>query len=368
MSALAASSAACSLVGGATPSTSTALPTTTTLPASFEVGIHTFQWADTAPGVSHVGPDGTVPGRQLITEVRYPTLAGAAGFETKNAPPASVGAPFPVVVFAHGYDTEPSDYAALLDSWVRAGFVVVSPRFPDENAAAVKAAGGPQPYLEEDEFNEPGDLVYVLTQLGSIADQPWGHELRGTLNLSDIALAGQSDGADVVAALSFAALFKSTYRQLPSMPKAVVVMSGTEWATTLDQSVGAYAGGPQSPALLQIQSDADGCVRPGSEPDPQAGTALRLWSDLEPTVGSKWFVTLLGADHLGPYEKKAPWAAVVESVTTRFLELELRWRSSSVSAASVRRAGTRSGVSRAVSMKEVDMPLAAPNGSCGLQQ
>ncbi|NNN09190.1 MAG: chlorophyllase, partial [Acidimicrobiaceae bacterium] len=44
-----------------------------------------------------------------------------------------------MIVFAHGYDVSPDIYSALLNSWVRAGFVVVAPFFPDEKASAVIA-------------------------------------------------------------------------------------------------------------------------------------------------------------------------------------------------------------------------------------
>ncbi|MGC9960705.1 MAG: hypothetical protein ABSE47_02240 [Acidimicrobiales bacterium] len=355
---LAVFGAACSGGTGAGPgSSSQPHPTTTVLPASFEVGFHTFYWDDTAPGVTHVGPGDTqVPGRILTTEVRYPTLAGAAGQETRDAQPAKAGSPFPVIMFAHGYDTEPSDYRPLLDAWVRAGFVVVAPIFPDENAKAVAAAGGPDEGAEEDEFNEPGDLVYVFKQLASIGGQPWGANLSGVMDLSDIALAGQSDGADVVAALSYTSMFRALYGGLPSAPRAVVVMSGSQWGQTLSGPVGLYRARASSPALLQIQSDADGCVLPA------AGVAF--WRALEPGLASKWFVTLFGADHLGPFEGTAPWAAVVESVTTKFFELELHWRSSSVSAAAVTSAGTVTSVSVAGTRRAVDMPASPSEGGC----
>jgi hypothetical protein len=73
-------------------------------------------------------------------------------------------------------------------------------------------------------------------------------------------------------------------------------------------------------------------------------------------------VTLFGAGHLAPFEGVAPWAAVVESVTTKFLELELHWRSSS--AAAVASAGTLSGVAVAGTHRTVDMPAAPPTGDC----
>jgi hypothetical protein len=353
--------AACSPTGsGSTTPPSSRATTTTTLPPSFEVGIHTFHWTDTTR--THLTADLTTePGRVLTTEVRYPTLDGAAGREMVDAPPATAGRPFPVIVFAHGFITEPDDYAAMLDAWVEAGFVVVSPVFPDENTATVDADGGEdsgtvQNNLENDVYAEPGDIVFVLRQLGSLAGQPWGSHLAGVLNLSDLALAGQSDGASVVAALSYASGFASLYRQLPSVPKAAAVMSGTLWTATFTGSPGTYSSGPGSPAFLQIQSDADGCNFPKA--------AKPLWKALEPGLPAKWFVTLFGADHLDPFQGRGRWAIVVESVTTKFFELALHWRSSTVSAASVTRAGTVAGVATVSVKRAYDMPVVPPVGQC----
>jgi hypothetical protein len=352
--------AACSPAGGGSTPPSSRATTTTTLPASFEVGIHTFHWTDS--GRTHLTPQlTTAPGRVLTTEVRYPTLAGKAGREVLNALPATAGRPFPVIVFAHGFITEPDDYAAMLDAWVEAGLVVVSPVFPDENTAAVDADEGEdngtiQNNLENDVYAEPGDIVFVLRQLGSLAGQPWGANLAGVLNLSDLALAGQSDGASVVAALSYASGFASLYRQLPSPPRAVAVMSGTLWTTTFTGSPGTYAGGTVSPALLQIQSDADGCNFPAA--------AKPLWKALEPGLSAKWFVTLFGANHLDPFQGRGRWAAVVESVTTKFFELALHWRSSAVSAASVARASTLAGVATVSMKRAYEMPVVPLIGGC----
>ncbi|MGO8875668.1 MAG: hypothetical protein ACLQNG_07875 [Acidimicrobiales bacterium] len=318
--------------------------TTTTLPAAFEVGIHAFHWERRGAGVTHVGPTGAaLPGRVLTTEIRYPTLAGAAGEETSNAAPSKAGGPYPVIIFAHGFETEPLDYAALLDSWVRAGFVVVSPVFPDESQEAVTDAGGMSnpsiaDTLEDDVYNEPGDIVYVVKQLQSIASDPWGSHLADVMNLSDVGLAGQSDGANVVAALSYASGLHTLYAQLPSAPKAVAVLSGVMWST---ESTGEYGASSGSPPLLQVQSDADGCVSPT--------LASYLFAKVQSGLASKWWVTLLGAGHLGPYEGVAPWAAVVEAATTKFFELELNWRASSSSAAAVEAAAAVSGVAEITS-------------------
>jgi hypothetical protein len=348
--------------GRTTSPPSSATTTTTTIPASFDVGIHTFAFDETGPDVTHVGPTGAgVAGRVLTTEVRYPTLTGSATGEGIDARPTTVGGPYPVIVFAHGWDTEPSDYQTMLDAWVKAGFVVVSPIFPDENATAVAAAGGQGSAAamteENDQFNEPGDIAYVLTQLESITTHGWGTTLKGVLDMSDVALAGQSDGANVVAALAYAPGLKSVRAQLPVVPKAVAVMSGAAWTDMLSGEAGTYSAAASSPALLQIQSDADGCNVPSSGVD--------LYASLQSSLTSKWWVTLFGANHLGPYEGAAPWSTVVDAVTTEFFELELGWRSSSLSASSVQTAGTVSGVAQvSTTISSVTVPTVPLISGC----
>lgn len=317
--------------GSSTSSTGSST-TTTTLPTAFGVGIHIFEnWVEKGPDVTTETQSGSVtPGRVLTTEVRYPVLGGGPSGEVTDAVPARTGAPYPVIVFAHGFDLDPADYAPLLDAWVRAGFVVVSPVFPDENSATVTAAGGPETAagqnLENDVYKEPGDISFVLKQLDE-GTQGWATKLRAVMNFEDIGLAGQSDGANVVAALSFSPALHAIRKSLPSAPKAVAVLSGQEWGNG-----DTYGASATSPALLQVQSDADACNSPSA--------AANLFYALQDHLSTKWFEVLFGAAHLQPYEGVSPWAPVVESVTTKFFELELHWRTTSTSAADVVAAGT----------------------------
>ncbi|HEV8063816.1 MAG TPA: hypothetical protein VGP46_03245, partial [Acidimicrobiales bacterium] len=296
----------------------------------------------------------------------YPTLAGSAGVESVDAAPSHDGGPYPVIVFAHGFQTDPVEYAPMLDSWVAAGFVVVSPIFPDESSQTVAADGGVSNQtiadtLESDVYNEPGDIAYVLRQLETLRTLTWGSHLDGVLNLSDVGLAGQSDGADVIAGLTFAPAFQSVYSSLPLAPKAVAILSGQAW-TDLGASArpaGTYASSSSSPALLQVQSDADNCNTPTE------GTSL--FTFLQGGSEAKWFLTLLGADHLAPYEGVSPWAPVVEKVTTDFFELELNWRASALSPASIEAAGNVSRVGQVTTTVNANTVPSVPLiGNCGL--
>src|SRR4030081_1607082 len=94
-----------------TPSSSVPLPTTTTTtttapPAvsagTFGVGQRTDMYVD----ASRPTPaNGNAPGastRTMATTVLYPAAGPPGSAPTANAPPATAGRPYPLLVFAHG--------------------------------------------------------------------------------------------------------------------------------------------------------------------------------------------------------------------------------------------------------------------------
>jgi len=248
--------------------------------------------------------------RVLETEIRYPTLNGAASTETRAARPALRDGPYPVIVFAHGYAVTPDTYQPLLDTWVRAGFVVVAPLFPNTNHVAVNKAiaATPGSNPELDLPNQPGDLAYLTRQVaaGARAGLSTCRVLRGLVDPAEIGLAGQSDGAETVGALAYDGQDAGLRAGLHYA--ADVVMSGQELA-------GAYSASPGDPPLLVIQSATDECN------PPQGSTTL--YNDVRQP--DKWFLEILHAPHLGPYDDGDPDSfPTVAQVTTRFFQLELR--------------------------------------------
>ncbi len=342
------------------PASSSTTTTRPTRPARYHVGIVTFDWVDhSRTTLNPADPDGPpIPGRKLTTEIRYPTLRGKASEETEDARPATADGPFPVIFFAHGYDLEPSYYEQLLDAWVRDGFVVVSPIFPDENTATVVSVGGPYSQdgmnAEDDLPNEPVDVAYVMARFARLDARDSGSLLAGIGNLDKTALAGQSDGGDAVAALAYGSAYAATWASLAHKPKAVAVLSGQ----ALDEGPGGVADTERatraSPDLLQVQSAADTCNG--------AQDAADLFSELE-GAPLHLFETLTGASHLAPYTGVPPYAAVVERVTTDFFELELGWRSRGLSVRSVESAGSVDGVS-SVAPTVTAFTGSPPGGDC----
>lgn len=223
----------------------------------------------------HVGP------RQLPTMVWYPT--GLASGDER-----------PLVVFASGYLQCPEQYEPLLTSWAAQGFVVAAPTFPLTNCAV---PGGAE---EGDILNQPADMSFVISQLlaASATSDPGAGSLTGRIDPHRVAVAGQSDGGDTVAALAFDTCCMGTPVQ------AAMILSGAE----LPSFGGDYfpAG---SPPMLVVQGTADTVNVPED--------SLALYDN--DTAGPKALVLLDGADHLGPYEGANPTEAVVAQVTTDFL-------------------------------------------------
>ena len=257
-------------------------------------------------------PPSLIAGRRvLVTEIRYPTTtASPRHVESPGATPAQVFGGFPMIVFAHGYDVTPDTYASLLDFWVRSGFVVAAPFFPEENRNAVAAQNNAN--TEYDLWNEPADLSFVTRQIlaANAAPTPRCPLVHGLVLASALALAGHSDGGTVVGMLATATGTdpqKTTYEQLRGhlAYRAAIVMSAQEDGRSL------YRSTPTHPFLLVVQSAQDRCNR--------ASGALRLYRDLHQR--DKWFLELIRAHHLPPYDGEDPSAfQVVAGVTTLFLQ------------------------------------------------
>jgi len=239
----------------------------------------------------------TLPGRRLAIEIRYPARRA--------------GVSYPTIFFAPGFDVTPDTYAALLDSWVRSGFVVVGLTFPDTDPSGVAAAKVGD--AEDDVVNQPADMAFVVRTLVQATREtnPACRIVRGLIDPTEIGLAGQSDGGETVAMQAYDR--SEGYADLDDGLgiRAVAVMSGAEIGD------GPYEAVPGDPALLVVQSATDQCNPPQESTELYDSIVQR----------DRWFLDIHRADHLPPYDGADPAAfAVVARVTARFFLLELSGR------------------------------------------
>lgn len=283
---------------------------------NYGVGVARCTFVDrsrSTPNFDTTPPSVLSPFRTLVTEIRYPTDAGASGTTQHEIAPAMRAGGFPMVVFAHGYDVTPDIYGPLLDAWVRAGFVVAAPIFPDEQPRAIAVQHGVN--TENDMWNEPADLAFVTRQLLAVSatSSPRCRIAHGLIRPSQLALAGHSDGATVVGMLSFARgrdPYGVSYQRLRAGLdfRAAIILSGQQ------DGVDPYLPLKPDPALLVVQSAADQCN--------PAAKAIALYRSIHQR--NKWFLELRLAHHLPPFDGVDVAAFdVVARTSTRFLRMAL---------------------------------------------
>jgi dienelactone hydrolase len=238
---------------------------------------------------AHNGPTGQyLDARTLVTTVQYPLAPGSAAGSAAH--PAT--GPLPLLLFAPGFQQCTDSYEDLLRIWASAGYVVAAVTLPNTNCQLGTAAN------EQDLVNQPADMSFVLSSLLTLSAQS-DNLLSGLLNSQEIAAAGQSDGGDTVAAL--AANTCCTDNRV----KAAAVLSGAEWPPMPGQ----YFAHP-APPMLFVQGNAD-TINPPS-------ASVRLYGT--DGVGTRYYLNLLGAGHLAPYEGANPVEAVVGRVTLAFFD------------------------------------------------
>ncbi len=235
--------------------------------------------AHNSPAGDHLDP------RTLLTDVRYPLAAGPAA----AARPAA--GPLPLIVFGPGFMQCDAPYSALLRAWASAGYVVAAVNFPRSDCLTGAAA------TESDLVNQPADVSYVITRMLRLSA---GHGfLAGRLSPHEIAITGQSDGGDTVAAI--AANTCCTDHRLA----AVAVLSGAQWPAMPGRF---FAGRPVP--MLFTQGSADTVNLPGC-------SAAMYHAD---RARDRYYLDLFGADHTGPYWGVNSYERIVARVTLAFFD------------------------------------------------
>jgi dienelactone hydrolase len=211
-------------------------------------------------------------GRILVTTIYYPTTGG----------------PFPLIVFAHGFNSVGTDYQALLSAWAAHGYVVAAPTFP---LSSSDASGAPS---ISDFFEQPLDLRFVITAMTKLKGDRVDHRHVG--------VAGHSLGGVTVLGLT-----DNTCCRDPRV-MAAVAMAG---------DIVSFPGGEYTnkgtPPLLLLHGDQDQIV-------PYQGSRAAFSMGAPP----KFLVTLLGGDHNGPFLDPSTAFQTVVATTLDFFDCYLK--------------------------------------------
>ena len=181
--------------------------------AQHAVGIHVETVVDASRPTPANGPAAAHPGRRLVVTVFYPSTGPPGHQPVTDATPDRGHAPYPLIVFAHGFGSSPAAYAAVLEAWASAGYVVAAPAFP---LTAATAPGGPD---LADYVDQPADMSFVVTEILAESAASTGL-LAGMVDPAAVGAAGHSLGG--VTTLGLVADTCCTDARI----RAAVVMSG----------------------------------------------------------------------------------------------------------------------------------------------
>ncbi|MBN2622705.1 MAG: alpha/beta hydrolase [Acidimicrobiales bacterium] len=250
----------------------------------YRVGTRSVTFVDDERSTPAFGEAPAEDTRTLVTDLWYPAR-GDAGDEPLADAPAADG-PFPLVVFNHGQQGEPEQYAPSFETWARAGYVVAAPRHP------VTVRDGPGGQFVDDIEGELGDVPFVITSIDE--------ELSDLADVDELAVAGHSSGAIV----AFANAFNTCCQD--ERIDAVLVQALLN--LPLD---GEYAPVLRGTPVMFMHGDADLLPIDGAH------------DTFEAAEPPKYFLTIEGGDHSEAYRsgEPAPWVA---AAALAFFDLHLK--------------------------------------------
>ena len=172
--------------------------------------------------------------RVLDTAIWYPTEEKAGGSAVAEAPPASRGAPFPVIIFSHGSGGEPDQVRYLTEHLASWGFIVAAPAHPGNT----KQDGECDLECLRDSFiNRVPDVVFTLDQILALKDDA-SQPLGAIIDPERAAVTGFSFGGMTAVRAAPEQRFDAIVGLAPGAPESL-----TEIGQELDVPVLVAAGG-----------------------------------------------------------------------------------------------------------------------------
>jgi fermentation-respiration switch protein FrsA (DUF1100 family) len=252
----------------------------------YRVGTRLVTFVDHTRDTPAFGASPARPERTLVTDLWYPAEGEPDAAPVADAPAAD--GPFPLIVFNHGQQGAPQQYAPSFQVWARAGYVVAAPRHP------VTVQGGPGGQFVHDVDGELGDVPFVIASIDK--------ELSDLVDVDHVAVAGHSSGAIVAFGVAFNTCCHDDRVDAVLVQALVNVPLHGEYAPELK-------GTP----VMFMHGDAD--------PTP-AAAAHTTFEAAEPP---KYFLTLAGGDHSNAY-RSGPPALQVAAAALSFFDLHIKHR------------------------------------------
>jgi len=211
------------------------------------------------------------PERILLTDIRRPARwNGRLG----------------VVIFAHGWNSNPTVYEPLLDAWAAAGYLVAAPVIPSSSDLL---PGTPI----SDYWAQARDESFVLTRVLE--------RFAGVVDPKRIAFAGHSDGGTDVALLALNPAFAD------HRARAYLSLSG---------EIPSDVAGPWT-------STTPGALLVAVGTEDQYGLYPFATAEFNDARMTKAMIVAEGGDHIGIYVGASPEAVALRAETVRFLNTAL---------------------------------------------
>ncbi|GAC1387312.1 MAG: hypothetical protein NVSMB4_14130 [Acidimicrobiales bacterium] len=218
-----------------------------------------------------------------VTQGSGPAGSGHRTLRVDVRRPIGARGLLPLVVFAHGFDSEPARYGELLDAWTARGVVVAAPETP-ESASDLPGEPERNAILEQSK-----DLNAVVAAV--LGADP-------SIDPGRVAVAGHSDGGSSVAALALDGDLADPHID------AYLVLSGA-----VPEDLGSHQTADTRGALLVVVGDADEFGDLGASEEVYREAPLVKELDVVPD-----------GDHAGMYTGSSPLEEVVIRSTERFLD------------------------------------------------